>query len=212
MDVDRSPRARRDSGGELRDVEEDRTLDAAFSSALLGAPSFVKRSVEPASVQYVLSSQDGAKVDPARDLTYHVVTEHLMHLPDLRDATLAFSRRPRRSSMAIASHALATASTALAAVCSTLSPSPLFADHTALASLEQEDAPAFHLRAQQCIVETSCAAVDFWRPMGFEPLPGAKSVTAFVVYEDSGAEVHDTVKEWFRAIGSTYEVRRSVLS
>ncbi|GAA5936045.1 hypothetical protein JCM3775_003565 [Rhodotorula graminis] len=206
MDVDRSPRAGRDSDDEPHDAEADRSLDAAFSSSLLAAVSFVKRGVEASSAaQYVLSSQDGAKVDPARDLTYHVVTEHLMHLPDLRDATLAFSRRPRRTSMAIASHALAIASTALAAVCSTLSPSPLFADHTALASLEQEDAPAFLLRTQQCVVETSCAAVDFWRPMGFEPLPGAKSVTAFVVYEDSGAEVHDTVKEWFRAIGSTYE-------
>ncbi|GAA5893846.1 hypothetical protein JCM8208_001259 [Rhodotorula glutinis] len=206
MDVDRSPRAGRDSDDEPRDAEEDRSLDAAFSSSLIGAVSIIKRGGEASSApQYVLSSQDGAKVDPARDLTYHVVTEHLMHLPDLRDATLAFSRRPRRTSTAIASHSLVTASTALAAVCSTLSPSPLFADHTALASLEQEDAPAFLLRTQQCVVETSCAAVDFWRPMGFEPLPGAKSVTAFVVYEDSGVEVHDTVKEWFRAIGATYE-------
>lgn len=208
MEVDRPQREGRDSDDEPSDdADDDRVLDNTFGSPLLGAASLFIRGLEPTtSAPVVLPTSEGAKPDPARDLTYHVVTEHLMHHPDLREATLAFGRRSQRSSVPISSLALATASTALSAVCGILSPSPLFADHTALAPLVQEAAPAFVLRTQQCVVETSCSAVDFWRPMGFEPLPGAKNVTAFVVYEDTGSEVHDTVRDWFRAIGSTYEV------
>ncbi|GAA5974538.1 hypothetical protein JCM5350_001181 [Sporobolomyces pararoseus] len=96
-------------------------------------------------------------------------------------------------------------STALASVCSTLSPSPLFADHTLLPNLEVTVNPSLILRSQQSVVQVSTSAVEFWKPMGFEPVIGRKNVTVFAVYEEGGTAMHDLVTDWLRSMATTYQ-------
>ncbi|GAA5955379.1 hypothetical protein JCM3765_006760 [Sporobolomyces pararoseus] len=96
-------------------------------------------------------------------------------------------------------------STALASVCSSLSPSPLFADHTLLPGLEVTVKPSLILRSQQSVVQVSTSAVEFWKPMGFEPVVGRKDVTVFAVYEEAGTVMHDLVANWLKSMATTYQ-------
>lgn len=90
--------------------------------------------------------------------------------------------------------------------CASLGPSPLFDDQAALPVLSDAPSITFQLRIQRSIASTTWTAVDFWRPMGFEPLTGSKDVTAFVVFEDGGAEVRACVEEWAKLMSAAYQV------
>ncbi|GAA6001287.1 uncharacterized protein JCM10292_006995 [Rhodotorula paludigena] len=209
--------AKPDAGGDRIEEAEDGSpgggeesvLGGSYGPELLAGAMFLQRDSSVLAPPVLPAPPiDAGNPEISRDLVYHVVTEHLMYQRDFRDATLALARPAQQAEQAISAHAISTVSSTLSAVCTALSPSPLFADHTSLAPLTAESTPAFLLRSQQCLVRTSRTAIDFWRPMGFEPVPGAKDVTAFVLYEDAGTEAHDLVKDWLKSVGAVYEGMR----
>lgn len=118
---------------------------------------------------------------------------------------------PDTCSTAAPGATIGAAAPLLSAVANALGTSPLFSDQTALPALAAEAAPAFALRAQDCIVRTDSLAFDFWRAMGFEPIANAKNVTAVVICdsEDTG-KLFQATYEWLLTLGSTYEVRAVV--
>lgn len=107
---------------------------------------------------------------------------------------------------AVSLDSIATVTRSLGTICASLGPSPLFDDQAALPALSETPSVTFQLRIQRCIASTTWTAVDFWRPMGFEPLTGAKDVTAFAVFEDGGAEVRASVEEWAKLMSAAYQV------
>ncbi|BGP14917.1 hypothetical protein JCM10213_003726 [Rhodosporidiobolus nylandii] len=158
----------------------------------------------------VLPAEDGEKlpppvVDGAKEITLAVVADQVMYNREFREATLAMCRLKEVSSP-ISVRAITLASSALSRISSSLSsPSSLFDDLDVLPSLTAQALPSFLLRTQQCVVETSPAAVNFWRPMGFEPLQGGKDVVAFALYEDDGEGMHEAVKAWLKNVGGAYQ-------
>jgi hypothetical protein len=149
---------------------------------------------------------------------FREVTRAMSAMKDTGDSLGAFFRLPfailsRQADppfSAVASRAISLASTSLSRTCIAISPSSLFSEDTSLPPLLLAEPPAFLLRTQQCVIQTSAPAVSFWRPMGFEPLTGGKDVTAFAVYEDDGAEMHETAKTWLCNLGDVYQVRLSL--
>lgn len=79
---------------------------------------------------------------------------------------------------------------------------------SSLSPLVKQSDPLILLRQQQATLETSLAALNFWKPMSFEPLSGPKAVTAFVVFEDGGPQMRVMVKDWLAKIGESYQVSR----
>jgi mediator of RNA polymerase II transcription subunit 13 len=57
------------------------------------------------------------------------------------------------------------------------------------------------------MIQVSTSAVEFWKPMGFEPVIGRKDVTVFAIYEEAGSGMHDTVGDWLKMMATTYQVR-----
>lgn len=53
--------------------------------------------------------------------------------------------------------------------------------------------------------------MEFWKPMGFEPIIGRKDVTAFAIYEEAGTTMHDLIDEWLKHAASIYQVRSLAL-
>lgn len=49
--------------------------------------------------------------------------------------------------------------------------------------------------------------MEFWKPMGFEPIIGRKDVAHFAIYEEAGTMMHDLVDEWLKHSASVYQVR-----
>ena len=72
--------------------------------------------------------------------------------------------------------------------------------------LEAQSAPLLQLRHQHSILELSTNAIDYWRPMGFEPFGGQKDVIAFVIYEEGGLELTTAIKGWCSKLADTYQV------
>lgn len=57
-------------------------------------------------------------------------------------------------------------------------------------------------------MQLSTSAIQYWRPMAFEPLAGGKDVTAFAVFEEGGEELKMAVGGWLKSVGEAYEVSR----
>ncbi|SGY79008.1 BQ5605_C008g05011 [Microbotryum silenes-dioicae] len=69
-------------------------------------------------------------------------------------------------------------------------------------------APTLLLRAQQTIMQLSTSALDFWNPMGFEPLSGPKDVTAFAVFEELNTDTREAVASWLDDVSEGYQSSR----
>ena len=81
-----------------------------------------------------------------------------------------------------------------------------------VAPLTDQLAPTILLRAQQSVMQMSTSAIRYWRPMGFEPLTGAKDVVAFALYEEGGEELNVAVKAWLHRVSEAYRVSPIVFS
>lgn len=57
-------------------------------------------------------------------------------------------------------------------------------------------------------MEMNVSAIEFWRPMAFEPLSGAKDVVSLVIMEDGNTALIAAAREWLRRVGDAYEVRQ----
>ncbi|GAA6029607.1 hypothetical protein JCM8097_000960 [Rhodosporidiobolus ruineniae] len=165
----------------------------------------VLRTARPASPARGEVEKAAVTIDSAKEITLAVVAEQAMSNREFRDATLALFERKKDELSLVSFHAISRVSTITSRLSSSLGSLSLFDDETALPSLLRQEPPSFLLRTQQCIVEANTASVSFWRPMGFEPLAGSKDVQAFAVYEDAGAELHESVRTWLKMMSGVYQ-------
>ncbi|GAA5900685.1 hypothetical protein JCM6882_000939 [Rhodosporidiobolus microsporus] len=203
---------RGEDGVRRRAKGDARVSNSLGASLLLLGPSFngvLQRTLPSRS-----EGQDEAKpastlvIDQAKEVMLSILAEQFIFNAEFRRATRAMSVANATSDSLVPSHAVSLASAALFRTCTSLSPPSLFSEDTPIPSLRLAESPAFLLRTQQCIAQTNRTAVDFWRPMGFEPLAGGKDITAFAVYEDDGAEMHETVKAWLSSLSGAYQSLR----
>ncbi|GAA5956883.1 hypothetical protein JCM21900_006280 [Sporobolomyces salmonicolor] len=193
---------------DARAGEDNRAVLGSFGAELLLLKGVIGGLVDRAAAssgESKLPAKASSATDVAREITLHVVADQVMYNPEFRTSTLELCRGADERPKLVSARAIELVSAALSSVCSALSPSPLFADHTVLPLLDSHDAPTVLLRSQQSIMQMSTSAIDFWRPMGFEPLLGRKDVTAFALYEDVGQAMHEVVKEWLRLFGTVYQ-------
>ncbi|GAA6062441.1 hypothetical protein JCM10212_003315 [Sporobolomyces blumeae] len=157
------------------------------------------RSAKRATTQALLA---------ARDVLVALLAEHVSYNADFRSQVSEFIGQDEDFGQLVSSRAIDAISSTVNAVCGDLSPSPLFADHSAHPPLQAAASSSIVLRSQQALLETSTSAVEFWKPMGFEPVLGRKDVSVFVIYEEGGATMHDIVDEWLRLVETAYQGSR----
>uniref|UniRef100_A0A0K3C6D5 Mediator of RNA polymerase II transcription subunit 13 n=1 Tax=Rhodotorula toruloides TaxID=5286 RepID=A0A0K3C6D5_RHOTO len=190
-----------DSGVEDGDLTmEDESLTSSCHTALLvdrGAVRHKKRLAKETTRYAPL-----AAADSARELIYAIIAEQVVINSEFREPVKLASAK---DAGLVSLDSIATVTRSLGTICASLGPSPLFDDQAALPALSETPSVTFQLRIQRCIASTTWTAVDFWRPMGFEPLTGAKDVTAFAVFEDGGAEVRASVEEWAKLMSAAYQ-------
>ncbi|GAA5870628.1 hypothetical protein JCM8547_002066 [Rhodosporidiobolus lusitaniae] len=206
MDVDYEEGAAKDGVRRRADEEDDVRVRGTLGAELLLLGSAFEGALERA----LSGSKEGGEavqariIDSAIEIMLAVVSDAVLFNHEFREATLRHLPTKANASL-VSSRAISLAATSLSCTCTTLSPSPLFADDTALPSLDEQESPAFLLRTQQCVVQTTTSAMPFWRLMGFEPLPGGKDLTAFAIYEDDGSDMHEAVKMWLNSMGGVYQ-------
>ncbi|GAA5888373.1 hypothetical protein JCM5296_003309 [Sporobolomyces johnsonii] len=196
---------------DARAGDDGRAVLGSFGAELLLLREVIGGLVDRAAAdsgESKFPAKTSSATDVAREITLHVVADQVMYNPEFRTTTLELCRTADDRPKLVSAHAIELVSTALSSVCSALSPSPLFADHTVLPLLDSHSAPAVLLRSQQSIMQMSTSAIDFWRTMAFEPLLGRKDVTAFALYEDVGPAMPEVVKEWLRLLGAVYQGAR----
>ncbi|BGP31055.1 hypothetical protein JCM10296v2_002819 [Rhodotorula toruloides] len=203
MDVDDGDGDTRstDSGVEDGDsTMEDESLVSSCHTALLVDPGAVRHKKRLATE--TVRDAPLAAADSARELVYAIIAEQVVINSEFRKPVKLASTK---DAGLVSLESIATVTRSLGTICASLGPSPLFDDQAALPALSETPSVSFQLRIQRCIVSTTWTAVEFWRPMGFEPLTGAKDVTAFVVFEDGGAEVRASVEEWAKLMSAAYQ-------
>ncbi|BGP07014.1 hypothetical protein JCM10049v2_002844 [Rhodotorula toruloides] len=190
-----------ESGVEDSDsTTEAEALKSSCHAALLVDPGAVRR--QKRLTTETRRNAPLAAADSARELIYALVAEQVVINSEFREPVkLACAKDAGLVSL----DSIAAVARFMGTSCASLGPSPLFDDQAALPVLSDAPSITFQLRIQRSIASTTWTAVDFWRPMGFEPLTGSKDVTAFVVFEDGGAEVRACVEEWAKLMSAAYQ-------
>ncbi|GAA5893124.1 uncharacterized protein JCM6883_007574 [Sporobolomyces salmoneus] len=196
-------RTRKDVNEEAEAEEESRKLLESGGVELLAFGEFVNSLLRRStSIKSVPTPVSPATL-PSLELLLILLVEQNLVNPDSR----SLFKTPRTDNVPrlLSTYSIQDVSSSLATVCSNLSPSPLFADHTLLPPLESTVSSSLLIRSQQSMIQVSTAAVEFWKPMGFEPVIGRKDVTIFAVYEEAGSGPRESVDEWLRTIATTYQ-------
>ncbi|BGP23717.1 proteophosphoglycan ppg4 [Rhodotorula toruloides] len=205
MDVDASETDSRGLGVGVEDDDSPsvrKLLASSCHAALLAEPRAVRhRHLKRVKAQATRAAPP-VTLDSARELTYALIAEQIVINSEFREPV---KLADAKDAGLVCIDSIVTIARFLGTICSNLGPSPLFSDQADLPALVEAPSVAFQLRIQRCIASATWTAVDFWRPMGFEPLTGAKDVTAFVILEDRGAEVRACVKEWAKLMSAAYQ-------
>lgn len=140
------------------------------------------------------------------EMAYAVFAEQAVYQRQLRHLLLPRTASGNETTLTTTAASTSAVASVLSSVANTLGTSPLFSDQTALPALTAEAAPAFSIRAQNCLVQTKSLAFEFWRAMGFEPIAAAKDVTAVVLCEDedNGTFIR-AAQGWMDAMRNAYE-------
>ncbi|GAA5937387.1 uncharacterized protein JCM15063_002891 [Sporobolomyces koalae] len=168
---------------------------------LMRLGEFASSLVHPVAAKTLPISPSSAALQ-AQELLLLVLVDQWLYNPGSRSMLSPGSAEPLPK--ILSTFSIKSLSNALHLMCSGLSPSPLFADHTILPALEASTSPSLVLRSQQAMVQVSTAALDFWKPMGFEPILGKKDVTVFAIYEEASATMHELIADWLKAADAVY--------
>ena len=213
---DELPAERRAEGGVGLDVKFGAALLLLRShlNTILQAP-VATRPVGPKPPLAPAAAKAASAADAALEATVSLVADQVTYNPDYK-AKLIEARLAR---LALSSPTQSVSAQAIELAASRLTALGLDSDAGAdkfVAHKAREFGPALAtatppsllLRAQQSHMQTTPTALQYWRPMAFEPLAGGKDLTAFAVFEDGGSDLAVAVKAWLGAVTEAYESAR----
>ncbi|SCV70770.1 BQ2448_3532 [Microbotryum intermedium] len=203
-DMNKSDEAPHHAGNNLAATETNpshRASEHVFGSALLILRDHLNRMLSTAgpkvdSMVPLAVATKAAEI--ALETTVGLMADQTLHNPDFRSRSTPLKVRSKSSGANASSCATRIVYDRLARVAPNSAPQPLLTLH----------APTLLLRAQQTIMQLSTPALDFWNPMGFEPLSGPKDVTAFAVFEEINSDTREAVANWLNDVSEGYQSSR----